>query len=254
MQIYVINLSRRPDRLAQIGAALSALELPFSRVEAIDGMAADLGQPAAHRLPAPAYACYLSHIKAYSAFLETGDSHCVIMEDDVALSPHLPAALAASCFYSDQNAIVRLEAPTNIQWHLPSYSKPKFVAKHNGLATYKLTSKSYGTGAFVLPRSIAKTLLAKHANPFLPIDLRLFHQRRSGHPGFNILQFDPALVIQRQYIGGVDDSDIKRVKNKPHRFSSIHPVLRNIIGNLRKVFRAIARLTGCNRRFPFARK
>ena len=172
MQIYVINLKRRPDRLAQMDTALAALGLPYTHIDAVDGANSNIGQPAGHKLPASAFACYLSHLKAYRAFVATGDSHCVIMEDDVALSPRLPQALSNSLFYGDQNAIVRLEAPTNIHWHEPSFNAPKAVQQQTGLATYTLKSKSYGTGAFVLPRSLAKaiTLIESTNKKHPPID------------------------------------------------------------------------------------
>ena len=254
MQIYVINLTRRADRLAKMDTALKALGLPYTRIEAIDGADADTGQPKDHGLPASAYACYLSHLKAYRAFLETGDSHCVIMEDDVALSPHLPKALSSSQFYEDKNAIIRLEAPANNHWQKPSFHMPRAVQTFNGLATYKLITQSYGTGAFVLPRGIAKRVLAQQTSPELDIDVRLFHQHRPRHLGFNILQFSPALAIQRQYSEKLDDSDIHPERLRREQPHNIHPMLRNLIGNLRVIFYSLTWLTACNRRFPFANK
>ncbi len=37
LPIYVINLDRRPDRLAAIAADLDRLGLPFERIKAVDG-------------------------------------------------------------------------------------------------------------------------------------------------------------------------------------------------------------------------
>ena len=248
MHIYLINLTRRPDRLAKMDAALTALGLPYTRIEAVDG----LSLTATAAMPAAAQGCYLSHINAYRAFLETGASHCVIMEDDVVLSPRLPDALKAPIF-SDK-AITRLEAPTNLQWNLPSYSRPKAVATEKGLSTYALLSKSYGTGAFVMPRNVAEAMVLHHAAPKWPIDLRLFHPRIVGHPEFEIHQISPALAIQRQFLTGEDDSDIRQTEQHPSQWNKTHPMLRNISGNLRGVFRIIARLGGFIRSFPFAKK
>ncbi len=251
MHTYLINLTRRPDRLAQMDDALKALSLPYTRIEAVDGADADISQPAGHYMPKGAFACYLSHIKAYRAFLESGASHCVIMEDDVALSPRLPKALESAAFYQDQNAILRLEAPTNIHWKLPSYSKLKAVTAQNGFASYELISKSYGTGAFIMPRAIAKAMVAQHASPVWPIDLRLFHQRIPEHPGFKILQISPALALQHQYLSGRDDSDIIQNALKLRWFER-HIMARNFTNNLRSIFRRLARIAGFNRAFPFA--
>jgi len=251
MKIYLINLTRRPDRLAKMDSALKALGLPYTRVEAVDGATADMGQPVSNKLPATGYACYLSHLKAYRAFLETPDSHCVILEDDVALSPRLPEALSASDLHTDKNAILRLEAPTNVHWRKPSYSLPLAVASQNGLASYKLLTKSYGTGAFVISREVAEDILAHQAQPTLHIDVRLFHQQYEDHLGFNILQINPALAIQRQYSEGVKDSDIMHT---PPERSGKHPMQKNIEANLQRIFRILARPFGFIRRFPFAEK
>ena len=247
MQIYVINLARRPDRLAKMDAGLTALGLPYTLINAVDG--ADISSPAGHRLSDAAYACYLSHIKTYRAFLETGASHCVIMEDDVVLSPRLPEALAASCFYTDQNAIVRLERPTNIYWSDPSFNTPFAVASQNRLATYALLTKSFGTGAFVLSRQVAKAVVEQHSAPELDIDVRLFDPRRAGHLGFKILQFSPSLALQRQHYDGIQDSDIPH--RPAHALQNAHPLLLNMLINLKLFIAGLARLMGLSRRFPF---
>ncbi len=247
MLIYVINLARRPDRLAKMDAELAALGLPYTRINAVDG--AEISCPAGHHLSDAAYACYLSHIKAYRAFLETGASHCVIMEDDVTLSPRLPEALAASCFYTDQNAIVRLERPTNFYWSSPSYNKPFAVVSQNRLVTYSLLTKSFGTGAFVLSRQVAEAVVQHQSTPQLDIDVRLFDPKRSGHLGFNLLQFSPSLALQRQHYDGKKDSDIP---HRPgHTLQKLHPMLINMVINMRLVFAGLARLIGFSRRFPF---
>ncbi|HIP24473.1 MAG TPA: glycosyltransferase family 25 protein [Rhodobacteraceae bacterium] len=247
MQIYVINLKRRPDRLAKIDAGLAALGLPYTRINAVDG--ADISSPAGNPLPDAAYACYLSHIKTYRAFLETKDSHCVIMEDDVALSPRRPEALSARCFYTDQNAIVRLERPTNYYWSDPCFNKPFAVASQNRLATYALLTKSLGTGAFVISRQVAEAVVQQQPNPEVPIDVRLFNQRHTGHLGFKILQFSPALALQRLHYDGIKDSDIPFVISPKS-----HPLLQNMAINLKLAFAGLAYIIGLSRRFPFADK
>lgn len=248
MHTYLINLGRRPDRLANMDAALTALGLPYTRIEAADGSALTL--PAGQTMPAAAYGCYLSHIEAYRAFLATDAQHCVIMEDDVALSPRLPEALKGP-FFSD-TAITRLEAPTNVHWKLPSYSKPKAVARAGGLATYQLISRAYGTGAFVLPRALARRIVEAQPMPEIPIDLRLFHPRLPGHLGFAVHQFRPALALQKQFLNGEDDSNIALTAQHPSQWNSGHPMVRNFKGNVNSLAQMAARLAGFNRSYPFA--
>ena len=91
MRIYLINLGRRPDRLAAMQAQAAGLGLPLDRVEAVD---ARLVEPALldrwfaaggplGEIPRGDKACLLSHRLAWQEFLASGDDHAVFLEDDV---------------------------------------------------------------------------------------------------------------------------------------------------------------------------
>ena len=97
---YVINLEGSDARLAHISAQLNAQGIPFQRVPAFDGR-----QLAIEQFPnfdaKAAYAfmgrpmrggevgCYLSHLKALRAFLDSDARYAVILEDDAELAPGL---------------------------------------------------------------------------------------------------------------------------------------------------------------------
>src|SRR6266481_1769648 len=101
MQTFLINLTRRPDRLRAMTAQLSSLEIPIQIVTAVD--ARNMPDEVADRnfapngplgvLPKGDKCCTLSHMRAWSMFLSTGDSHGLILEDDVALDPGAAALL-----------------------------------------------------------------------------------------------------------------------------------------------------------------
>jgi len=92
--VYVINLDRSEDRLAQFQAQARALGLAFAKVLAVDGSHPEFSyQPAkaAHRAPGYKYyrplvaeevGCHLSHIKALETFLADGYDYGVVLEDD----------------------------------------------------------------------------------------------------------------------------------------------------------------------------
>jgi len=97
--VYVINLDRSQDRLAQFQAQARALNLPFTKVPAVDGSHPAFSyQPAkapgaASRYAEPGYkyyralvaeevGCHLSHIKALETFLADGFDYGVVLEDD----------------------------------------------------------------------------------------------------------------------------------------------------------------------------
>jgi len=91
LNIYVINLDKRPDRMTFMKGQLDILKLPYTRIAAIDGTGDnDIGYPVEHkRLSKPEYGCYLSHLACYKALLATNTAHCLVLEDDVLLSSSL---------------------------------------------------------------------------------------------------------------------------------------------------------------------
>lgn len=101
---FVINLDRSRDRLRAISAQLLAAGIPYRRFAAVDGRFVDADS--AHVFDRDAYefrhgkhasrneiACYLSHLGALNAFLETDAESCMILEDDAILSPDLACLL-----------------------------------------------------------------------------------------------------------------------------------------------------------------
>lgn len=95
--MYVINLDRAPDRLAQSGARLEADGLAFQRVAAIDGQHLDESarsgpRPFFAKQPTTAgeIACFLSHHKVWSLIAEGSDPAAIVLEDDFELTANAP--------------------------------------------------------------------------------------------------------------------------------------------------------------------
>ena len=117
MRIYLINLGRRPDRLAAMQAQAAGLGLPLDRVEAVD---AKLVEPALldrwfaaggplGEIPRGDKACLLSHRLAWQEFLASGDDHAVFLEDDVKLSAAAGALLVSDNWIPANIGVVKLE-------------------------------------------------------------------------------------------------------------------------------------------------
>lgn len=105
--ILVLNLDRSPNRLAAMTSQLNRLGLHWERLAAIDGTII-AGNTAAYGyseslnrmqfpriLNAGEIGCFATHRRAWQYILEKGWAGAVILEDDVTLSPELPAAIAA---------------------------------------------------------------------------------------------------------------------------------------------------------------
>jgi len=91
MKAYVINLDKRPDRLARISAHLAELGIPMERIEAIDGSTLDMSEWRKQGASKEArwraeYGCFKSHLRAMARALNRRIFPCMILEDDCVLS------------------------------------------------------------------------------------------------------------------------------------------------------------------------
>ena len=95
MHIYVINLNRSVQRLSRIKEQLENLNLPFIRIEAIDGNQLALDKSRVNSLKfhlsqerkceKNELGCAESHRKVWNQILKNGDQYALILEDDVIL-------------------------------------------------------------------------------------------------------------------------------------------------------------------------
>ena len=100
LKVFVINLTRRPDRLAEITAELTPLDIKFERIEAID--AQDFETPHQHQgllswffhgfcyMPPGMMACSLSHQKVWQKIVDEKVSAAIVFEDDAEVADFDP--------------------------------------------------------------------------------------------------------------------------------------------------------------------
>jgi GR25 family glycosyltransferase involved in LPS biosynthesis len=84
--VQVINLERRPDRLARISAQLEKAGFNFEVQVAVDGQL-ETHEP--KFLSKGAIGCWKSHVNAMRRIVESSASFGLILEDDAVLSPDL---------------------------------------------------------------------------------------------------------------------------------------------------------------------
>jgi GR25 family glycosyltransferase involved in LPS biosynthesis len=82
--IQVINLAKRPDRLALITDNLHKAGLSFETQVAVDGQTVETES---NFLSRGEVGCFKSHVKAMRRQVETGAPFSLILEDDAVLSP-----------------------------------------------------------------------------------------------------------------------------------------------------------------------
>lgn len=217
MKIFLINLAQRSDRLAFMEDQLSALGLPFTRIEAVDGLGdAEIAYPANHsRLSKAEFACYLSHVKCWEAFLATDESHCLILEDDVVLAKSLPQILAHKAFFDHNGKLTRLECRI---WR--TRVSKTWRHRFNGRKLRRITAYDGGAGALVITRDYAAYLLAQHATPEIPVDDVLLDPTQTRYRPKTVYQLDPAPATQSIFLEDSEDtshwrSDLQTTRVKP---------------------------------------
>jgi glycosyl transferase, family 25 len=182
VQTWVINLDRAPDRLARVREQLDRLQLPWSRLPAVDARSftpaqrALLDEPAFHRrhgmTPLPGeLGCYLSHIEVMRRFLASDAEAALVLEDDVRLHDSLPGVLRALMSMRERWDVVKLSAVHS--------GTPVAVAELGGgpLGEHRLAvmlSKCTGSSAYLMNRRAAQAWL-REPGGLLPMQLPYDH-------------------------------------------------------------------------------
>jgi glycosyl transferase family 25 len=106
MDIFVVNLDKSTQRLAEMTQCLEQLALPFTRVSAVYGASLKHDELNRHYnsalnkrvyrrpLSSAEIGCYLSHRNIWQTIVDDNLTMALILEDDAELGAQLPAALA----------------------------------------------------------------------------------------------------------------------------------------------------------------
>jgi glycosyl transferase, family 25 len=175
LHTWVINLDRAPERLARISAQLQGLNLPFTRVAAVDARA--LSDAQKQQLDEPNYrlkhgmtpvlgelGCYLSHVEVMRLFLASRHEFALVLEDDVLLKNSLPAVLHGLMQKRTRWDVAKLSA-VHSGTPMP-YLK---VAPGHDLAV--MLTRCTGSSAYIMNRSAATS----YAQGLLPMSLPYDH-------------------------------------------------------------------------------
>jgi glycosyl transferase family 25 len=251
MNVYLINLARRPDRLDAMTRQLQRLDIPFERFDAVDAQSiaqAELNAP--FRATGPLgplspgdKACTCSHLALWQRIAAGTDSHAVILEDDIYLSDAARGFLTSKDWIPPGAGLVKLE-----QYGVPPpyilVGKDRRRALDREIAP--LASRHTGSGGYIIAREQAERLTEMSGSFNLPIDHLLFNPNNS--PAFAWLQpwqLFPAILDQRAEVGGGTDIHATRKATKPRGIALIKRQLTRNYYDLRLVPKQIGMvLTG----------
>ncbi|MEI8107183.1 MAG: glycosyltransferase family 25 protein [Verrucomicrobiota bacterium] len=173
MRAYIINLDQAEDRWAALTGAFELREFSVTRVPAVEGAKLELptadydeaGYRWFHGRPTNLreVGCYLSHLAACRAFLETGDDHGLICEDDLVLGEDFLGVLAQALEWRESWNILRLTG-------LSAGSARAVQALGGGYSICVNFGRLKGAGAYVLDRRAAEAFVVGLHPMWLPYD------------------------------------------------------------------------------------
>lgn len=209
MQVFLINLNRRNDRLDAMTAQLARLGLAATRLPAIDAddVSAEWLTPffAPHGplgvIPKGDQCCSLSHRRAWAVFLASGAPYATVLEDDVVLSEAAAHLLRRTDWIADGTRLVKLEhfGPDGQRVLV---GEPTDIGGGHSLAP--ILSRHTGAAAYVISRAAAIRLLAADRWE-VPVDHLMFNPNVSPLAReLKPFQLLPAIARQR-----ADASDIQ---------------------------------------------
>ncbi|WP_158498644.1 glycosyltransferase family 25 protein [Martelella endophytica] len=201
MQAYLINLERRPDRLAHMADQFEQNGISFERIPAVDGATLSqervkalsaYPQAGSQELNAAQIACYLSHMEAWKRFLASDAKVASFFEDDAHLATGLkPIFDEPDRWFPEGADVVKLET------HLKAvemHSAP--VGSAEGRAIHRLVGNHLGAAGYALSRAGAEKLLAASDRIAIGVDSLIFNPRRRGKLSLTVYQMTPALCVQ----------------------------------------------------------
>ena len=202
--IYVINLDRRPDRLAFMAGQLGALGLEFTRFAAIDAQTTsdeDIAlridpRRALIRMPRGSQCGALSHLAVWQLIADGNAEAGIVFEDDMELSPGLAAISRDVAWLPPGTDLVQLERKGSSR---PKLMGPVCGTTPDGRQVRILHSRAGGAGAYLITRAAAQRFLATTGRLRLPIDHVLFNANISKPARQSqIAAILPALARQRR--------------------------------------------------------
>ena len=200
--VFIINLDRRPDRWAAISADMVRLGIEATRIAAIDArnLASGSGEEA----------CALSHRKALEAFLASGRSAGLVLEDDAELADDIPAMLYSQDWWPEDCGLIKLDHTRKAKIRLLG---PEIGRTPSDRQMRAISEWVAGSAGYLINRETARVVMAT-LPPLMPIDRALFDLRHSVTARrIGPLQVVPALVRQRDEI-----SDIAPPQRRSMRF------------------------------------
>lgn len=245
LQTWVINLDRAPQRLARVSARLQQLQLPYTRLPAVDARALTPEQRGL--LDEPAYrrkhgmspvlgelGCYLSHVAALRAFLASDAAFALVLEDDVLLHDSLPAVLQGLMRHADRWDVAKLSA-------VHRGTPQPYLELVPGHQLAVLLSRCTAASAYVVNRRAAQAYL-REPGGLLPMQLPYDHVfDQAWRFGFKFRLVTPVPCAHDEQIASTIEASSATNRSRKFHWTRRLPAFAYRLGNeLRRLLYGLA--------------
>jgi len=224
LHAYVINLDRAPERWNHIEQSFTKTKIVLHRVPAIDGKNLSLPSEVfdatrfrlfhGRILNIYELACYLSHIKALEAFLDSGKEHALICEDDIFLQEGLDMVISRALQYSSSWNILRL---TGLRAG-KALSLKKLTADYSLCLQF---GRLKGAGGYLIDRKAAALFVQKLLPMWLPWDHAMDREWFFGLRALSVAPF-PISQTDEKFQSAIQENSQPRL-SKLRRWLTTYP-------------------------------
>lgn len=194
--LFVINLARSAQRLANTQTQLARVNLPFERIDAVDGAQLSTQQKLLHYSPQlnkqqyhyplsnGQIGCYLSHRKAWQRIVDEKLDYAIVLEDDFYIDESIHNAI---------KNIEQLQQPWQLIKLAAYENRTRPIAYQQNLNNHQqlVIHKKLMTGccATAISYEGAKQLLKATAQFGRPVDCDLQHIWETHVNGFSLMPY-----------------------------------------------------------------
>lgn len=224
MKAFVINLESAPERWAHMQQVFEGTPFEVERVNAISGRTLELPIAefdearfrAMHGRGVNIFevACYLSHIKAIRAFLETTDSHAMFCEDDLHPKPDVGILLASLMKTSFAWNVARLTG-------LSEGTPYKVATLAGGYTLNVQMGRLKGCGAYILDRKAAEAFVSGLLPMWLPWDHAADREWPLGLRAVSVSPF-PISQTEEEFVSAIQGNSQPRLSSQS-RWRTTYP-------------------------------
>ena len=222
MQAFILNLETATDRWKAITERFSRTRIGVVRVPAVNGMEIELPIPEFHErrfrlrhgraTNTREIGCYLSHVAAMRAFLETDGTHGLICEDDIVPGAAFDEAIESALLHARHWNVLRVTGLGT--------GNPLTIRDLPGNFRLCISlGRVKGAGAYVVDRTAAAAFVDRLLPMWLPFDHAIDREWVFGLRAAYVLPF-PCSQTEAGFRSSIQTGETGKARSRSRWFTT----------------------------------